>query len=307
MTWKVEPEGAVIWNGPAMRLRRAGTIHVTRTYQGRSLTRALEVATPPTIIFDMVVDGNRDIYTAALDGEDLVRLTTHPVADHDPTFAAGTIVFVSERGGNPALYAMQRAGGAERRLTTTADSEMQPALSPDGTRLAFTRGAGLSRVYIATADREGAVRPDPAHGHGGTLENAPAWSPDGRSVVFVSTAGGNPDLYRWSGDTAALLEGGSGAELEPAWSPDGSRLVFVSTRNGEADLYQLTLASGAVTRLTQREGSDGYPAWLPDGRIVYVAFTGTTPALRWLDPENPSVTHAIPLPGPPGNPAGLPR
>jgi hypothetical protein len=51
------------------------------------------------ILFDMVVDGNRDLYHAAPDGRDLERLTTHAAADYDPTVAGDPVVFVRERDG----------------------------------------------------------------------------------------------------------------------------------------------------------------------------------------------------------------
>lgn len=307
VAWSISPGDAGTLRGDTLRLLRAGRVEITALFDGRRATRTLEIAAPPMIVFDMIVDGNRDIYRAALDGGDVERLTTHPRDDHDPTAAGGTIVFVSNRDGNAELYSLPLAGGTERRLTSTSADEMHPSLSADGRRLAFARGVGLSKVYIANADAGGAVRPDPFHGHDGTLENAPAWHPDGQTLAFSSTAGGNPDIHRWNGGTAALLVGGSRGEFEPAWSPDGRQLAFGSTRSGDPDLYLLNIADGIVTRLTDRPGSDGYPAWLQDGRIVYVAFEGTTRTLRWLDPSNPGQTHTIPLPGEPGNPAPLPR
>ncbi|HEX6940943.1 MAG TPA: hypothetical protein VF158_16110 [Longimicrobiales bacterium] len=307
VSWRVDPADAGALSGDTLRLERAGPVHVTALRDGDELGRTLDVAVPPLILFDMVVDGNRDLYRAALDGGDLERLTTHAGADSDPTVAGDVVVFVSDRDGNGELYALSLAGGGEDRLTTTVDPEKHPALSPDGTRLAFARGYGLARVYVAAADASGAERPDPAHGHDGTLELSPAWSPDGESLAFVSTAAGNPDIFRWSGGPATLLEGGSGGEFEPAWSPDGRWIAFASTRDGDAELYLLRLSDGAVTRLTEREGSDGQPAWLADGRIVYVAYTGTTPSLRWLDPERPGEAHAIPLPGPARNPVAVPQ
>ena len=82
-----------------------------------------------------------------------------------------------------------------------------------------------------------------------------------------------------------LLESSSGGDFEPAFSPDGRRIAFASNRTGDVELFLLELESGEVTRLTNREGSDGQPTWLPDGRIVYVAFAEATPELRWLDPK----------------------
>ncbi len=307
VSWRVSPADAGTLRGDTLRLQRAGPVRVTALHDGDELTRTLVVAVPPMILFDMVVDGNRDIYRAALDGGDLVRLTTHEGADFDPTVAGDVVVFVSDRDGNEELYRTTLVGGAEVRLTKTSVPEKHPALSPDGTRLAFVRGFGLTRLYVAAADATGAQRPDPTHGHDGTLEVSPAWSPDGTSLAFVSTAHGNPDLFVWSGGTTTLLEGGSGGEFEPAWSPDGRWIAFASTRAGDTELYLLRLSDGSVTRLTERVGSDGHPAWLADGRIVYVAYDGTTPSLRWLDPERPGETQPIPLPGPARNPVAVPE
>jgi len=307
VTWSVDPASAGEWKSDSLRLAEAGTITVTAQHNGGWHSQRFEVAVPPVVLIDMVVDGNRDIYQVAIDGSDLIRLTTHPAADSDPTVARGTVVFLSERDGNAELYSMPLAGGQERRLTRTAARELHPALSPDGVRLAFVRGTDLTRMFVANADATGATRPDPTHGHDGTLENAPAWHPDNRTLAFVSTARGNPDLFRWASGTAAVLEASSGGEFEPAWSPDGRRLAFASSRSGDVELYVLNPDNGAVTRLTDRPGSDGFPAWLPDGRIVYVSFNGVTPTLRWLDPAYPGNTHLIPLPGEPGNPIALPR
>src|SRR5690606_11029546 len=122
VAWRVEPAAAGTWRGDTLRLERAGRVHVAAGAGDASGATELDVAVPPMILFDMVVDGNRDLYRAALDGRDLERLTTDAAADYDPTVAGDLVVFVSERDGNKELYSLTLGGGAEKRLTNTAVS-----------------------------------------------------------------------------------------------------------------------------------------------------------------------------------------
>src|SRR5690625_4538791 len=118
---------------------------------------AAEVADPvpsPFVAFDLLIGGNRDIYRVDLDGSGLERLTTSPAEDREPTVAGESVVFVSYRDGNAELYALSLADpeAAPVRLTTTAASETQPALSPDGSRLAFMSDvSGVPRLWVSNA------------------------------------------------------------------------------------------------------------------------------------------------------------
>ena len=60
-------------------------------FLGCTATEAPKVAPPPAIVFDWLRNGNRDIYRAALDGRDVVRLTSNSGDDQHPTEAAGVI------------------------------------------------------------------------------------------------------------------------------------------------------------------------------------------------------------------------
>src|SRR5205807_5891481 len=88
---------------------------------GCTASEAPNVAAPPAIVFDWMRNGNRDIYRAALDGRDVVRLTSDPGDDQHPTERAGAVVFTSYRDGHAQLYAVAATGGGTaRRLTNTA-------------------------------------------------------------------------------------------------------------------------------------------------------------------------------------------
>ncbi len=124
------------------------------------------------------------------------------------------------------------------------------------------------------------------------LEDSPAWSPDGRSLAYVSDAAGNLDIYiEQIGSGQAIRVTDSAADdAQPAWSPDGSRIAFVSARAypekhlaaliGMARLYSFFgLRNGDVWVMpafggtARRIAQDAYyPAWSPGGKeIVYAA------------------------------------
>jgi len=101
---------------------------------------------------------------------------------------------------------------------------------------------------------------------------SPAWSPDGRSLAYVSFHSGLPAIYLQTVRTGerTRVSAYSGINGAPSFSPDGSRLaVALSRRDGNVDIYQLTLASKELKRLTDDPAIDTEPAWSPDGRSIY--------------------------------------
>lgn len=68
------------------------------------------------------------------------------------------------------------------------------------------------------------------------------WSPDGRTIAFVSNRTGTDQIWLVDAESGALrqlTQGGS--DLYPQWSPDGKRLVFESSRSGSSNLWLLSL------------------------------------------------------------------
>ncbi len=258
----------------------------------------------PVVLFDRSVSGNRDLYRVALDGSDLVRLTTATGDDVNPTVGGNLVVFTSFRTGNAELWSMPLTGGTQTRLTTSGAAETDPALSQDGTRLAYVTNAqfGTGKVWTATLTPliTGAARATPlGFGLDGAPELGPAWAPTGNHLALVGTGSGSPDVYDYvMPGTPALVAGHADySEVDPAWSLDGTRLVYVSTATGGGDLYLYDTRTRQTTRLTTRDGADSSPTWLRDGRIVYQAWLSSTVVeLRWLDPNNPSRTGTIPVP-----------
>ena len=309
--WSAEPSSAVSFQ-PSQQavLLEVGPVTISAAAGAENGAITVDVAVPPTIVFDLLKNGNRDIYRAALDGRDTVRLTSDLGDDSDPTVAGDVVVFVSFRDGNGELYMTSLEGQTPTRLTSTGVAEASPALSHDAALLAYTSSeTGVPKLWIGASDGSNAARVTTDFGFAGSIETSPCWEPNGERVVFVSTSEGTADIFTHAVSTGgfSLLVPDSAyhAEVEPAWNPDGSRVAFATDRTGDTEIHLFQVTSGALTQLTDRPGPDGQPTWVGDGRLVYVAWIEGTPHLRWLDPESPDEVHDIDIgPGEPGHPSG---
>jgi len=142
------------------------------------------------------------------------------------------------------------------RLTWVAD----PRMSPDGTRVAFTR------VWV-----------DPA-------------SDEYSTALSLGDAGAGPPGYAGAGADASQVRPLTFGprDSQPRWSPDGAFLAFVRSTGGKepAQLFVLPLAGGEARQVCRLAKGASEPAWSPDGRRI-AFLSGTNPALDQPEKEKP--------------------
>ncbi len=82
---------------------------------------------------------------------------------------------------------------------------------------------------------------------------APAWSRDGRTIVFVSWRDGNGEVYAMDADGSGPrnLTQNPAKDVRPAWSPDGRRIAFVSRRDGNSEVYVMNADGSGKRNLTR--------------------------------------------------------
>jgi TolB protein len=150
--------------------------------------------------------------------------------------------------------------------------------------------AGLTGTLVFSSDRTGPDNPS-GRNHIFTLDLAtrrvtqltsgkdhhdqhPKWSPDGRRISFVSSRGGNFDLWVMNADGTNVTDHPAN-DFDPIWMPDGQSLIFSSERDSRSDLYRVWLADRRVDRLTHHfVGRAIMPNVSPDGK--FVAFAAQT-------------------------------
>ncbi len=203
-----------------------------------------------------------------------------------------TIYFQSDRGGNWDIYSINHDGAGETQITDDSLDDIYPAVSPDGTRLAFIRRSG-NATDIILMDTGQEEEQNLTNGLvSGTVESL-TWYPDGeRLLVTLSSmeiASGRPQLYWMSVD--GMAADGTGMNLlgqdtgysywNPRMNAAGEEIAVSAARSPETVDVHVLHSGGEFIRVIPQEtflrptgefrapnSSEDYPEYAPNGRDV---------------------------------------
>ncbi len=164
--------------------------------------------------------------------------------------------------------------------TQAIPSFAEPALSPDGAEIAFASGGDLWTVPAAGGQARLLVT-DPA------TESRPLYSPDGKSLAFVSTRSGVANIYLLTlatGEVRRLTYGDSAESLD-GWSRDGKWVYFTSGVNDVSrlgDIFRVAAGGGTPLEVSrERYLNEFQSAPSPDGRSIALMAKGMSSAQYW--------------------------
>jgi len=180
------------------------------------------------------------------------------------------VVRLSPNNGSADLYKMNLDGSGKTPLTNGPRGAMnlEPALSPDGTKIAFSSDrSGKAMIYILDLTTKTTRRLTFA----GQYNSTPVWSPDGKRIAFMGNLESHFDIYIMDVDgknmqklTTAHKPSGRGADNEdPSFSPDGRLIMFRSNRTGNYQIYVITVDGKNEYRITFDNHNYYRPQWSP--------------------------------------------
>jgi TolB protein len=228
-------------------------------------------------------EGSRPNYTdwRGRGADALVAGSAARLADgrFDVRYKMWDVVKGSDLGGQALAVLSADLRLAAHRIADAVYEQLTGDKGVFSTRIAYvTRVANRYTLRITDADGEG----------GQVALNStqpiisPAWSPDGKSLAYVSFESGKAVV--WSQDVGSgerrAIANFRGSNSAPAWSPDGKTLAVTLSRDGTSQIYLMDGAGGNLRRITQSSAIDTEPVFTPDGKSIYfVSDRGGSPQI----------------------------
>jgi Tol biopolymer transport system component len=234
-------------------------------------------------------------------GKDLREVDFHDLDEvQTPSFAPDGqhVVFSAMKGGQIDLWTYDLKTGERRQYTNDAFAEYHPAISPDGKKIAIVtdrfstnlKTLSYSNYRLALVDAAtGEITPLP--GYEGASHTNPQWSPDGKSLYFVSDVTGAYNVHRLDLATGQLYQvtdlrtGVAGiTPLSPSISvaQDTGRLTYAARMDSNYSIYAIdppALGGTADQKVAMNEATVTLPPRSEPGGLVYTMHADATDGL----------------------------
>ncbi len=145
---------------------------------------------------------------------------------------------------------------------------LSPAWSPDQNKIAYVSFKnGRSEVFIQYPFMRRKTQKLP---YFNGIASAPAWHPNGESLIMTLSKDGNKDIYSYhlKDEKLTRLTKDVGIDTEASYSADGERIAFTSNRSGQVQVYIKYLKTGAIKRATFEGSYNAKAVFSPDGKSL---------------------------------------